>query len=62
MKISVDLIAGEVVFVVIILRRSELKFIRSTREFILKADFHCKTANFIYVIICIGYKEEYIDE
>ena len=34
----------------------------SAREFILKAEFQCKTPNVIHVTFCVGYKEECIGQ
>ena len=39
----------------------EFKFIRSAREFTLKANFHCETS-LKFVITCHGCKEEYIGQ
>ena len=38
------------------------KFINVHRVFKLTSSFHCKSMNLIYVVIFIGYFEEYIVE
>lgn len=45
-----------------LLESSKYKFKKSLKEFEIKTNFNCETANLIYVIICSGCSEEYIGE
>ena len=45
-----------------ILESSTYKFKKVKKDFYIKTNFNCETANLIYVIICSGCTEEYIGE
>ena len=45
-----------------LVRASSYLFKRVNKDFFLKNNFNCESRNLIYVVICQGCKEEYIDE